>query len=52
MNWEVIRMKKALIAYFSASGVTEKLAKTLAATVNGDLFEIRPPQPYTDADLN
>lgn len=52
MNWEVIRIKKALIAYFSASGVTEKLAKTLAATVNGDLFEIRPPQPYTDADLN
>lgn len=45
-------MKKALVAYFSASGVTAQLARTLAAAVDGDLFEIVPAQPYTSADLN
>lgn len=45
-------MSKKLVAYFSASGVTEKLAKTLAAAVGADIFEIKPEQPYTDADLN
>ena len=40
-------MKKALVAYFSASGVTAQLARTLAETVDGDLFEIVPAQPYT-----
>ena len=45
-------MKKALVAYFSASGVTAQLARTLAVTVDGDLFEIVPAQPYTAADLN
>lgn len=45
-------MSKTLIAYFSASGQTEKLARTIADVVNGDLFEIMPEQPYTKADLN
>ena len=45
-------MKKTLIAYFSASGETARLAKTLAAVTGGDLFEIRPAQKYTAADLN
>ena len=45
-------MSKTLVAYFSASGVTEKLAKTLAAATNADLFEIRPVTPYTSKDLN
>ena len=45
-------MKKTLVAYFSASGVTAKLAKTLADAIGADLFEIRPERPYTDADLN
>lgn len=44
--------KKTLIAYFSCSGITEKLAKTLAPVVNGDLYQIVPAVPYTDADLN
>ena len=35
-------MKKALVAYFSASGVTAGLAKTLCGVVNGDLYEIKP----------
>ncbi len=45
-------MSKKLVAYFSASGVTAKLAKTLSKAVDADIFEIRPQQPYTDADLN
>ena len=43
---------KALVAYFSASGVTAKLAKNLADSIGADLFEIRPEIPYTSADLD
>ena len=45
-------MNKILVAYFSASGATEKVAEKLAAAAKADLFEIKPAQPYTDADLN
>ena len=45
-------MSKVLIAYFSASGVTKKLASTLAEATGGNLFEIVPAEPYTKADLN
>ena len=43
---------KKLVAYFSASGVTEKLAKTLASAVGADLHEIIPKEKYTSADLD
>ena len=42
---------KTLIAYFSASGYTGSLAKRVAEAAGGDLFEIRPVEPYTEADL-
>ena len=45
-------MKKTLVAYFSASGVTAKLAKRLAEAIGADLYEIQPERPYTQADLN
>lgn len=45
-------MSKALVAYFSASGVTAKMAKKLADVIGADLFEIVPEEPYTKADLN
>lgn len=45
-------MGKVLVAYFSASGVTEKLAKNLAEAVGADLYEIKPEKPYTPADLD
>ena len=45
-------MKKILVAYFSASGVTAKVAMKLAQAAGADLFEIKPQQPYTNADLN
>ncbi len=45
-------MSKTLVTYFSASGVTEAVAKKLAEAANADLYEIKPEVPYTDADLN
>ena len=45
-------MSKKLVAYFSASGVTAKVAKTLASAIDADLHEILPVQKYTSADLD
>ena len=45
-------MSNVLVAFFSASGETARLAKTLADTVKGDLYEIQPGVPYSSADLN
>ena len=45
-------MSRKLVAYFSASGVTAKVAKTLAEAIGADIFEIAPKVPYTEADLN
>ena len=45
-------MSKKLVAYFSASGVTAKVAETLAEATGADIFEIEPKVPYTEADLN
>ena len=45
-------MSKVLVAYFSASGVTKKLAEKLAEATGGDLFEIVPEELYTKSDLN
>lgn len=45
-------MRKILVAYFSASGVTARAAREVAEAVGGDLYEIVPAEPYTDADLN
>lgn len=43
---------KVLVAYYSGSGNTERVAKTLADELNADLFEITPVTPYTSADLD
>ena len=45
-------MSKVLVAYFSAGGVTAKLAKRLAEAIGADLHEIQPEVPYTNADLD
>ncbi|KAF5087963.1 Flavodoxin [anaerobic digester metagenome] len=45
-------MSKKLVAYFSASGATEQVAKTLAEAVKADLYQIKPAVSYTSADLN
>ncbi len=45
-------MSKKLVAYFTASGVTAKVADTLAKAAGADLYEIKPAIPYTEADLD
>ncbi|MCF0112176.1 MAG: NAD(P)H-dependent oxidoreductase [Erysipelotrichaceae bacterium] len=45
-------MAEILVAYFSASGQTAKLAQTITDVTGGDLHEIKPEVPYTKADLN
>ena len=43
---------KALVTFFSASGVTAKLATRLADVIGAPVYEISPAQPYTRADLD
>ncbi len=45
-------MKKILVSYFSASGVTKKVAEDIATLLEGDLFEIEPVEEYTVGDLD
>lgn len=44
--------KKILVAYFSATGTTKRVAENLAKATNGDLYEIKPLNPYTNEDLD
>ena len=41
-----------VIVYFSATGTTEKMAKSLAKEMGVDIFEIQPVHKYTSEDLN
>ena len=41
-----------LVVYYSATGNTEAVAGYIAEATGGDLFELEPAEPYTDADLN
>ena len=45
-------MGKKLVAYFSAGGTTRKVAEMIAETLESDLYEIVPKQPYSKAELN
>lgn len=45
-------MKNALVACFSAGGVTERVGKRLASAIGAEYFAIEPEQPYTMTDLN
>ena len=51
-NKQEKKSMKTLVAYFSASGVTKGVAQQLAEVANADLHEIKPEQPYTEADLD
>ena len=44
--------KKTLVAYFSCTGTTKKLAESAAEILQADLYEIKPETPYTETDLN
>ena len=41
-----------LVAYFSATGTTKKVAEKIAELTGADIYEIEPANPYSDADLN
>ena len=43
---------KKLVAFFSATGTTKKVAERLANAIDADLFQITPSQPYTKGDLD
>jgi flavodoxin len=45
-------MSKKLVAYFSATGTTAQKAKALADAAGLEIYEIKPVEPYTKADLN
>ena len=45
-------MGKKLVAFFSASGTTRKIAEMIAQAAEADLYEIVPKQAYSKADLN
>lgn len=43
---------RTLVVYYSATGNTQRVAEYIAAATGGDLFELVPSDPYTDADLD
>lgn len=43
---------KTLVVYYSATGRTKAVAETIADTLDANLFEITPTEPYTSEDLN
>lgn len=45
-------MRRKLVAYFSASGVTAKVAEKLSEAIGADLYAIEPEVPYTKADID
>ena len=45
-------MNKTIVCYFSASGTTKGVATNLANMISADLFEIKPVESYSEADLN
>lgn len=45
-------MSRKIVAYFSASGVTAKVAEKLSEAIGADLYAIEPEVPYTKADLD
>lgn len=45
-------MSRKLVACFSASGVTAKVAEKLSEAIGADLYAIEPEVPYTKADLD
>ena len=45
-------MSRKLVAYFSATGMTAKVAELIADAAGADVYQIQPDVPYTAADLN
>ena len=47
-----VKAENTLVAYFSATGTTKRVAENLAKAAGANLYEIKPLKPYTSADLN
>ena len=47
-----VKAENTLVAYFSVTGNTKKVAQNLAKATGADIYEIKPEKPYTSADLN
>ena len=47
-----VKSENTLVAYFSATGTTKRVAQNLAKATGADIYEIKPLKPYTSADLN
>lgn len=45
-------MSRSLVAYFSATGITEQVGENLAKDIGATNYKIQPAQPYTADDLN
>ena len=45
-------MSKSLVAYFSTTGTTRKIAETIAEVVGADIYEIEPAEHYSSLDLD
>ncbi len=45
-------MKRKLVAYFSATSITKRVAEKMAQALKADLYEIKPQVPYTEKDLD
>lgn len=43
---------KTLVAYFTESGCTRRVAQTIAETTGATLYELKAAQPYSAADLD
>ena len=52
VNADTSTNKNVLVAYFSATGTTKRVAQNLGKATGGDLYEIKPVKAYTSADLN
>ena len=51
-NNEIKKDSKALVAYYSAQGHTDNVAKQIAKNLNADIFVIEPKEEYSSEDLN
>ena len=51
-NNEIKKDSKTLVVYYSTQGLTDKIAKEIAANLNANIFEIDPENEYSSDDLN
>lgn len=49
---EIKKDSKTLVVYYSTQGLTDKIAKEIAANLNANIFEIVPENEYSSDDLN